>query len=196
VEAPTRATNQAAAINLYGDTLNVDWSAERSGKVKYDLASTAFVHSGKNAIMVTPTDDFGRFFLTVRKNAQKIYPRDRILGISFWLNGGDNTIGTSDLAVTVTGSNQYIYWTADDTSVKINVAVTADSPLFSETRLYYLHINRSIPPNTWVEVVVWLDDLRYDPIYTYVTGMYIKNDEGFFGPYYIDDVQLLVRKES
>jgi hypothetical protein len=196
VSTATHTADQVAAISLYDDALNSDWSAERSGEVKYDVASTAFVHGGKKAIMVMPTDDFGRFFLTVRKDARKIYPRDRILGISFWLNGGANSIATSDLAVTVTGSNQYTYWVADDTSVKINATVTAESPLFSETRLYFLHVNRSIPPSSWVEVIVWLDDLIYDPNYTNITGMYIKNDKGFLNPYYIDDVQLLVQRPS
>lgn len=196
VPAPTRVADQVAAISLFDDALNADWSAEQSSKTKYDVGATAFVHSGKKAIMVTPTGDFGQFFLTVRKGAQKIYPRNRILGISFWLNGGENSIATSDLAVTVTGSNQHAYWVADDTSVKINSTVTAESPLFSETRLYFLHINRSIPPDSWVEVIVWLDDLIYDPNYTNVTGMYIKNDKGFLHPYYIDDVQLLVQRSS
>jgi len=194
--APTRRADHVTAISLYDDTLNSDWSAENSGKVEYYLASTAFVHGGKKAITVTPTDDFGRFFLTVRKDAQKIYPRDRILGISFWLNGGENSIATSDLAVAVTGSNQYTYWVADDTSVKVDTPVTADAPLFSETRLYYLHINRSIPPNTWVEVILWLDDQIYDPNYTYITGVYIKNDKGILTTYNVDDVQLLVKRQS
>jgi hypothetical protein len=195
VLAPTRTADQVAAISLYDDALNADWSAERSSKVKFDVASTTFVHSGKNAIMVAPTADFGQFFLTVRKGAQKIYPRDRILGISFWLNGGANSIATSDLAVTVTGSNQYTYWVADDTSVKVDTPVTAETPLFSETRLYYLHINRTIPPNTWAEVILWLDDLMFDPNYSYITGMYIKNDKDILTPYYVDDVQLLVQRQ-
>lgn len=194
--APTRTADQVAAIALFDDALNGDWSAKSSSKVTYDLASTAVVHGGKRAIMVTPSDDFGQFFLTVRKDALKIYPRNRILGISFWLNGGANSIATSDLAVTVTGSNQYTYWVADDTSVKVDTPVTVDAPLFSETRLYYLHINHAIPPNTWVEVILWLDDQIYDPNYVNITGLYIKNDKGFLKPYYIDDVQLLVQRSS
>jgi hypothetical protein len=193
---PTRIADQIAGISIFEDALNADWSAKSSSKVTYDLASTAVVHEGKKAIMVTPTDDFGLFFLTVRKEALKIYPRDRILGISFWLNGGAGSIATSDLAVTVTGSNKYSYWVADDTSVKVDTPVTADSPLFSETRLYFLHINHSIPPNTWVEVILWLDDRIYDPNYVNITGIYIKNDKGFLHSYYIDDVQLLVQRPS
>jgi hypothetical protein len=195
VPNPTRIADQVAAISLFDDTLNSDWSTERSGKVNYDTASTTFVHGGEKAIMVTPTADFGQFFLTVRKGAQKIYPRERILGISFWLNGGKNSIATSDLAVTVTGSNQYTYWVADDSSVKVDTPVTAEAPLFPETRLYFLHINRTIPPNTWVEVVLWLDDQVYEPEYTYITGMYFKNDKEILTTYYIDDIQLLVDRQ-
>jgi hypothetical protein len=57
--------------------------------------------------MVTPTDDFGQFFLAVRKEALEIYPRDRILGVSFWLNGGASPIATSDLAVGAAGENDH-----------------------------------------------------------------------------------------
>jgi hypothetical protein len=193
--AATRPADQVEAIMLFDDSLNSDWSAERSDKARYDLASTAHTHSGTRAIEVTPTADFGRFFLTVGKDARNIYPRDRVLGVSFWLSGGNSTIGTSDLAVSVVGSNQYTYWVADDTSVKIDTPVTPESPLFSETRLYYLHINRSIPPNNWVEVIVWLDDLVHDPDYANITGMYIKNDTGFLSTFYIDDVKLLVPRQ-
>ncbi len=193
---PTRTADQIAAITLFDESLNADWNAKTSNKVTYELASTAVVHGEKQAIMVTPTDDFGQFFLTVRKDARKIYPRERVLRISFWLNGGANSIATSDLAVTITGSNQYTYWVADDTSVKVDTPVTADAPLFPETRLYYLHINHAIPPNTWVEVILWLDDQIYDPNYVNITGLYIKNDKGFLKPYYIDDVQLLVQRSS
>jgi len=194
--APTRIADQIAAITIFDDALNADWSATHSDKVKYDLDSISVVHGGKKAIMVTPTDDFGEFFLTVNKGARKIYPRDRVLGISFWLNGGGNTINTSDLAVTVTGSNQYVYWVADDTSVKVDTPVTPQAPLFPETRLYYLHINHSIPPNTWVKVVLWLDDQLYEPDYVNITGVYIKNDKGFLHSYYIDDMQLLLQRTS
>ena len=69
----------------------------------------------------------------------------------------------------------------------------ADSS-FSETRLYFLDIKHTIPPDTWVEVVVWLDQLIYDPPYKYVTGVYIKNDQGFFNTFYVDHVSLLVRR--
>ena len=57
-----------------------------------------------------------------------------------------------------------------------------------------MHIKRAIPPNNWVEVVVWLDDRIYDPDYTNVTGMYIKNDQGFLDTFYIDDIKLLVQQ--
>jgi hypothetical protein len=73
--------------------------------------------------------------------------------------------------VTVLGSNSYTYWVEDDISVK-----SIYEPVFSETRLYYLGVNRTIPPNTWVKVELWLDERIYDPDYRYVTGFYIKNE--------------------
>jgi hypothetical protein len=69
-------------------------------------------------------------------------------------------------------------------------------PAFSETRLYYLDINRTIPPDTWVLIEMWLDELAYEPDYEYVTGFYIKNNEGFAQTYYVDDVQLIMLAEG
>jgi hypothetical protein len=182
-----------AETPIYDDALDAGWSAEHSGDVRFDLAAPASGEAGAKAIAVTPLKDFGTFFLTVREQAGAAYRRDKVLGVSFWLSG-DNAIETSDLAVTVVGSNKYTYWRADDTSVQIDGRVTSDPWLYSETRLYYLGINRAIPPRTWTEVVLWLDDRIYDPGYTYVTGIYIKNDEQFRGTYYVDRVKLLMKR--
>ena len=51
-------------------------------------------------------------------------------------------------------------------------------------------------PDTWVELVVWLDDLPYDPDYTYVTGLYLKNDKVFQQTVYVDRVALLIAPEK
>lgn len=190
---------QIGDIVIYDDTLDPNWTVEHSQQMRSDLAATDYVLNGMTAIAVTPTADFGRFFLAVRPDTDIAYSRDRILGVSFWLNGGENPIATDDLAVTVMGSNAHTYWVAGDKSAQMDAGipdseVTEDAPLFSETRLYYLDINRTIPPDTWVEVIVWLDNLSYDPFYDYITGIYIKNDEGFLNTFYIDRVSLLVER--
>lgn len=170
---------------IYADSLNENWTLEHSLGGKFDVKSSSYAYQGHNSISMKPTIDFGQLFFAVRKDAKNHYPRSQFSGVSFWLYSGDDTIGTEDLAVTVLGSNQYPYWVANDRSVE-NVY----EPTFSETRLYYLDINHAIPPKTWIQVEVWLDDLIYDPEYQYITGILIKNDQGFRQTYYIDQVEL------
>lgn len=186
-------------ITLYDDQLHSDWTAEQSQGVQYDLATTSHIYSNQVAAAITPNEAYGKFFLTVREDAQAVYRRDRILGLSFWLSGGPYAIEPGDLAVTVVGSNAHPYWVAEDNSVQLaagisDAQITEDSPLFSETRLYFLDINRTIPPNTWVEVVLWLDEREFDPDYTYVTGIYIKNDAALLETFYVDWLNLLLER--
>lgn len=181
-------------IALYDEKLDPGWSLENSQAMHYNQVSTG-AQSGQLALAAQPTTKFGQLFFTVTKQAKRAYERKRVLGVRFWLSG-ERTIATSDLAITIVGSNQYTYWNPADTSVHINTEVTPDAPLFSETRLYDLGFNRTIPPKTWVQVVVWLDNLIYDPEYAYVTGIYIKNDELFTDTFYLDHMELLLQAQA
>ncbi len=191
VAEPTATTQPLEEVSIFDDQVNENWELKNSSGMSFYFAEDKVVSHGTVSAVITPTKDFGELFFTVRKKSQDDYLRAHVLGVRFWLNGGPKGIRTSDLAVTVVGSNAYPYWVNNDTSVKLTGRVTEKMPLFSETRLYYLGINRDITPNTWVEVELWLDDREYDPDYTYVTGVYIKNDAGFRGPFYIDQVSLI-----
>jgi hypothetical protein len=171
---------------VYADAPAQGWSLEFSQGMSYTQGAS-LVHGGRVAIAVTPTMDFGALLLALRADTGLSYQYKNVLGVSFWLNGGKNVINPEDLAVTVLGSNAYPYFKADDTSVQLG-----DNTYFSETRLYYLGINRPIPAETWVEVTLLLKNLPYDPSYTYITALYIKNDEGVRNTFYVDDVRLLV----
>ncbi len=197
---PTAQPLDYPEIVIYDDELNPDWTIEHSTDVRANLWDTAHwfqklhpqldLNSGSTAIAVSPQADYGALYFTVHPDSATAYKRTDLLGISFWLNSGSTTLGTDDLAISVIGSNQQPTWSADDTSV------FADQPgAFSETRLYFLQINRTIPPDTWVNIIVWLNDLDYDPIYQYVTGFYIKNDVGFRNTYYIDRVTFIKNAE-
>lgn len=189
---PPLSANQYPSISIYDDTINANWSVAGSQNMTVDLGNKAVVHDGKLALVAKPTKPFGKLFFAVRKDAKEIYSSDKVLGVRFWLSGGANAIANSDLAIAVIGSNEYTYWAEGDTSVHVDATITPDSPLFSETRLYDLGINR-IPPHEWVEVIVWFDKLIYDPPYNYLTGIYIKNDREFAGPFYLDHVDLLLQ---
>lgn len=196
-QGPLQAPPLYPTMIIYDDQLNADWSVEQSSKTTIALAATELqfqpldaqqtLNSNTATIAVSPQADYGTIFFTVRPESGASYKRQSVVGISFWLNSGSAGIATDDLAIAVLGSNTLPYWTPDDQSV-----FPEQKGSFSETRLYFLKINRTIPPNTWLNIVVWLNDLQYDPIYEYVTGFYIKNDAGFRSTYYLDQVALLM----
>jgi hypothetical protein len=172
---------------VYDDHLAPGWELLINEGMEIDDNQTATLHQGEAALAVTPKTDFARLFFAVTKDNLNIYDRSRVLGLSIWLNGGDHWIELSDLAVTVVGSNYMTFWNPNDRSVYID-----DKFPFSETRLYFLGFNNAIPPNTWVNVELLLDEREFDPYYNYVTGFYLKNDEGYRHTFYIDDVSLIM----
>jgi hypothetical protein len=170
---------------IYVDELNLGWSTENSQGGDIDLQSTLYSYQGSGSIAFTPQIDFGSLLFSVEESSPQPYLRSQVIGFSFWVYCETDYIRSSDLAVTITGSNQYPYWVQADDSV-----TNRFDPIFSETRLYFLGFNTDIPPRTWAEVNVVLDDLIYDPIYTYVTGLLIKGDESFRNTVYIDQVEI------
>lgn len=183
---------QLVEVPIYDEQMLSNWSLANSHNMNIDDQHTGFAENGVVSISATPMQGTGALQFSVIPETNIFYERDRIIAVSFWLSGGTSSIAPEDFAVSVLGSNDYPYWVADDTSAQPNGRVTNDAPLFGETRLYYLGFNRAIPATTWVEVIVWLDDLTYDPDYDYVTGFSIKNDQSYQQPFYIDRVSLLV----
>ena len=190
---PTATPENLVSLSIYDDSMDSNWEIKNSQAMSYELEIDTYTHAGDNAMIIAPTDAYGELYFTVSEDADREFLRDEVVGISFWISGGEEFIGTSDLAVSVVGSNEQPYWVAGDESVE---NPDGGDPTFSETRLYYLGINRDIPPDTWINVEVWLDELRFDPLYEYVTGFYIKNDELFMQPFYVDDVRIITLGED
>ncbi len=180
------ASAPGKSIPIFDDKFNVNWEMLASQRMAVDPENTDFTYAGSKSIAITPGEDFGTVYFVVQPSSKEIYSRDRVLGFHFMLNSGNDIIEPQNLAVTVIGSNQYNYFATGDNSV-----TNAVDPIFPETRLYFLGINQAIPPHTWVDITVWLDNLVYDPIYKNVTGFYIKNDEGFRNTFYMDDIQII-----
>ena len=182
------------AETIFGERLAPNWSVEHSWSTDIDLTNEEYSIMGDKGIKLIPYDEFGAIFFTVRDTARKPYLRDEVLGIRFWLFTYNDYIATDDLVIALLGSNEYPYWVENDDSVAgINNQEEAE---FSETQLFFLNVSRDIPPNTWINIELWIDDLIYDPDYEYLTGFYIKNDADFQRPYYIDDVEILLLKEN
>jgi hypothetical protein len=180
---------QIVEMPIYDEALQPGWSLEESHGISYDVQSTARALSSTRAISFTPQIDDGMLYFTVLRQPPQAILNEKLVGLSLWLNGGDMEIGTQDLAVTILGSNAHSYSVPNDTSVVVD-----DKVYFSETRLALLGFHHAIPANTWAEVLVYLDELPYDPDYKYVTGVYIKNDKGFRQTVHVDHVALLMVK--
>lgn len=183
-------------LTVYDDALSSDWSVRNSFQTLIDLSSEEYVDEGSYAISAEPRFTTGILYFTLNQGAREELRRDRVQGLRFYLSGGDEPLGNEVLTVSVVGSNAQPYWAADDQSVQLDGRVTDDQPVFSETRLSFLNINTAIPPKTFVEVTVWLDDLLYDPTYTYVTGFYLKTDRDSVPTFYVDKISLLLLPEG
>lgn len=172
---------------IYQDALLPGWETQNSWGVEYDLNEKDFVHRGRYGVAVTPVEDYGGMFFNREEGSSDAILREDVAGVSFWINAGENPIFPDDLAITLIGSNQYPYYVKGDTSVQEDF----EKQFFSETRLSLLDFNNELQPDTWYQVILWLDELPYDPAYTYITGFYIKNDVGFKQTFYIDDLSLI-----
>jgi len=187
--------NKLVVVPVYDDALSVGWSLTNSFQTIINLEDRSHVASGHFAIKAQPKFNTGTVYFTLDKTVVKGISRHKVQALRFYISGGDNPIDKDAMTVAIVGSNVYPYWVKDDTSVKIYGRVTDGQPVFSETRLSFLGINKSVPPKTYVKVTVWLNDLIYDPLYTYVTGFYFKTDKISVPTFYIDDVSLLMQPD-
>ncbi len=159
-----------------------------SSVVTVTTNTRTYFHSGTRSLSFGPWRDYGFLFLTVLSGAPVKYRRDQIQGVRFWISAGADVLDPEDLAVAVVGSNDYPYYIKGDHSVE---PLTVGQPTFSETRLSYLGLNRAIPAGQWAEITIWLDDLQFDPDYTYITGIYLKNDAGVRSTFFIDELTFI-----
>lgn len=184
---PVNAPANLFDYYVFDDVLDDNWVVIETIGATIDMESDIRVYEGENSVAFTPQEDFTSLFFGVKSSANIAFQADKVLGLNFWINGGDDFIQLEQLALTIVGSNDYKYWSPDDNSVEF-----PDGESFSETRLYFLGLNRSIPPNTWVEVTLPIDSLIYDPEYNYIVGFYLKNDLGFRNTVYLDEVKLVL----
>ena len=187
--------NKLMAVPIYNDTLSDGWSLKNSSQVVIDVRNQDFIHQGRFALKAQPQINLGVLYFTLDETTKRYFSRSKVQALQFYLSGGDNSLDSDSMTVTIVGSNAHPYWVKNDTSVTVEGRVTDNHPLFSETRLYFLGINKSIPPKTYVKITVWLNDLIYDPAYTYVTGFYFKTEKTV-SKFYIDDVKLLMQPTS
>jgi hypothetical protein len=188
--SPPSSENNAQLYPIFDDQLHENWELTQSSGGIIDMNNSIRVQEGQNSIAFTPEVEFSTLYFTVKDSASQPYPEQAIIGISLWVNGGDDYLQLDNLALAVIGSNEYHTWVENDQSVEFPAGET-----FSETRLYFLGLNRSIPPNSWVEVFLPFDNLIFDPPYEYVVGFYLKSGEAFFNTIYVDNVNLVVTED-
>lgn len=197
-QAPT--PTELPPIILFDDTLHPDWELVNSN-MPHDTRHNGEAFTGTYSLQLSPSRGRQVMLLTVRQDAGTVYRRDDFLGITFRLYSGDNFVGIDDLAVAVIGSNEVPYWVPNDpTATNLDPDFEPDDPsivsvydyAFSPTRLQFLGITNDVPPETWVWATNWLDDRVFDIEYEFITGFYIKNDDGFTQDVLIDDIRLVL----
>lgn len=190
---PVPLEERYRVVPIFEDALAKGWSLDASGNVRLDLKEATVVYTGTRSLAMYPKGGTGKLQFSIPKSTTVSYDRADVRGVSFWLNGGSSFIDPDQVTVTIIGSNKQPYFVEGDTSVTPVAEVSEAFPLFSETQLYFLGIDKSIAPGTWAKVVLWLDEREFDPNYKYVTALAIKNQDRE-EPLYVDDVHLLVTK--
>jgi hypothetical protein len=174
-------------VTIYSDWIKPGWQIFSPDEaVKIDTRARGSVIQGSYAIAVTPSRNGGSVYIVSGPSNGDFYLRRSVYGFSLQLFSGSQGLELNDLAFSAIGSDGYSYYREDD----LTVLSRAD---YEETTLNYLGFNNSIPPRTWVEVVIWLDEMLYDPDYHFVTGLYITPRKGMSHTFVIDDINLLVR---
>jgi hypothetical protein len=183
-------------VPIYTDQLLAGWSIEHDSKLQCGTTNQSFVYTGNSAILCSVIGEDAILRFSVGPEIQGGYPHARVAGLRFFLSSPREIIDFDALAVSMQGSNQQSYWSATDQSVHIEGRDldAADQPLFSETPLYFLGVNRAIRPGEWVEVTLWLENQIYDPDYAYVTGFYLKTDKSLLSSFAVDKITLLMEE--
>jgi hypothetical protein len=177
----------AQLVPLYNDWVKPGWQILSSDSLlKVDPRAKGNAHLGNFSISVQPSLYEGKVYIVSAPENDAYYLRKDVLGVSLYLYSGSAELNLNDLALTVIGSDAFSYYRADDLTV-----LSRDN--YEETTLNFLGFNNSIPPRTWVEVEIWLDEMLYEPDYHFVTGLYIVPRKSLTHTIYIDDVNLIVR---
>jgi len=197
VSGTTNDISNLQVVPVYRDALSAGWSITNSALLaSLTLTQTNVVALGRYAIAVTPSESTGVLFFTITPDSGLVLRRDQVAALRLRLSGGDTPIANDAMTISVVGSNRVPYWLPNDDSVTLEGRVTnSTEPLFPETRLYFLGLNRAIAAGEWAEIYVWLDDLIYEPEYTYVTGFYLKTSSDLVPKYYVDQIEWLVRDQ-
>jgi hypothetical protein len=188
---PYNELENTTNFTIYSDEFNSDWELVETEDVETNVAAKTFVHEGTHSIAITPKIGLSRTSIIVKEEASNVYPRDRIIGFRFWMSPVNGYIKPSNLMVNIIGSNVHPYCIGSDDST-----ITINNPRFPETPLNLLGYDQVMSPETWVEVVVLLDDLKNVQDFEYIVGFYIKYDEGFLQTFYIDDIQLIIEADK
>lgn len=179
----------STVLLLFDESLNPEWTVRTSPGVQYDLQDNENSHNGEVAFSYSPAEDFGSLFLQVRPDASTAFTRDDIIGLAFWLYTGSEPLAPDDLILVVNGSNEFPYWTAVDESVDLDVF----APSFDDNR-FELGFNRPISESTWVQVILFFDDLNYNSDYQFITGLNFVNNVGVARTFLIDELVLILRE--
>ncbi|MCP5099997.1 MAG: polysaccharide deacetylase family protein [Chloroflexi bacterium] len=181
---------------IYADMLNSNWDLINSQRISYSRQDATRPYAGEYHLTATASEPAATLHFTVREQSGTSYRRDKTMGIRFWLYS-DTVITNEDFSLIVEGSNNDSHWISGDVS-----ASNADVLTFSGQREYDLGFNQTVPPNTWVQIEILLDDLVYDPgyddtpvddaYYEYLTGFILQFEGVDVSTIFVDSVELLM----
>lgn len=175
-------------VPIYSDQTNSNWVLRSSGPgVSYVFQDSAQAHDDKYAMSITFRKDNSYFDFVVRQGAAVRYLRDNTYGIRFWLYSNDRPLAVDSIGVGIFGSQKLPFMLVNDASVN----QAEFDPVFNKENKYLVGLSQEVPANTWVQVEIPLDSLKYNTNYQYITGVRFRNNTGFQGKIFIDNFVLL-----
>lgn len=184
---PLFSLRDAGKVTIYSDGFNPNWFFTTTQGEDANPRSRILVYNGLFSLAITPQKSGSHVFFLVQTNSEQVYPRAQVHGFQFRLNPGTHPLPISDLSVSILGNQEQV-----EIRDPLTLGESLDQFIFTDAYVYIPDANPSIPPNTWTEVVVWLDDPISAPEFDYITGLSIRRQEAFMQTFFLDDVQLIV----
>ncbi len=178
---------EATKVAIYSDIINPNWGLVTTQSEETNPRSRTPVYNGLFSLSITPKKSGSQVFFMVQQDTDEVYPASQVHGFRFFLNPGSQSIPLSELSIHILGSQEQV-----ETRDPQELGPVLDGLIFNNAQIHFSNASDAIPPNTWTEVVVWLDDPLTTPQFDYVTGLSIERKEAFLQTFFIDDLQLIV----
>ena len=159
-------------LPLYKDSISPVWTTVGSSDVILNGDAIDFVYAGNSALAITPQSSNNTTLIANSSSAEIAYPMSRILGIEFWVNGGYQSLPTTDLIIGFLGSE----------GARLELPISQ------------LLVQTDLPANKWERIEIVFSRMAVTLPDPYLAGIYFRNENS--QPFFLDDIILLALRDN